>query len=90
MLRLRFRCVVDMVFPRGNGGFELVTFKMLSESPIPSSLLSVDCVILAVVDSVVIDSRLNDLNIVGDVVVADVVVFVVAFVGVGVAVDESM
>lgn len=81
MLRLRFRCVVDVLFPRGNGGFELDTFKILSELPMPSSLLSVDCVILVVVDSVVIDSRLNDLNIVGDVVVLVVI---------GVAVDESI
>lgn len=80
MLRLRFRCVVDVLFPRGNGGFELDTFKMLSELPMPSSLLSVDCVILIVCESVVIDSRLNDLNIVGDVVVLVVI---------GVAVDES-
>lgn len=78
-----------MGIPRGNGGFELVTFKILSELPIPSSLLSVDCVILAVVDSVAIDSRLNDLNIVGDVVVAVVVVLVVVGVAVSVA-DESM
>lgn len=45
MLRLRFRCVVDTVHPRGNGGFELVIFKILSEYPIPplpsSSLLLV-------------------------------------------------
>lgn len=81
MLRLRIRYIVDVLFPRGNGGFELDTFKTLSELPMPSSLLSVDCVILAVVDSVVIDNRLNDLNIVGDVVVLVVI---------GIAVDESI
>lgn len=40
MLRLRLRCVVETVMPRGNGGFDvLVMCKILSEKRRPLSFV---------------------------------------------------